>query len=177
MFSEYMSKRMIRPGLEVLGDIKNFFETTVDFLSISVGKMRKDHGPAFNITTVKALLSLRTDMKKDEKNRALALIKEVLDEYKDEGVIRNTGIFNSVDTASAAKEFNEEMKEDKEGEGEDNNEDIEEEIDLDDFLKEGGIDVEDLDEKMEETEIDKRKEEKLKKKLKKQKTIVGKEDM
>ena len=184
MFSDFMSKRILRPGLEVLGDIKNFFESSVDFLSISVGKMRKDHGPAFNITTVKALLSLRSDMTKQEKNKCLALCKELLDDYKDEGTVKNTGIFNNVDTRSAAQEFNQEMKEKTEGEGEGDQEIItiededEEEMDLGDFLKEGGIDVDELDEKIEETEIDKKKRErKAKKKKIKEKKIVGREDM
>uniref|UniRef100_A0A7S3KKK7 PH domain-containing protein n=1 Tax=Euplotes crassus TaxID=5936 RepID=A0A7S3KKK7_EUPCR len=181
MFSEYMTKRILRPSLEILGDIKNFFETTVDFLTISIGKMRKDHGPAFNITTVKALLSLRTDLQKSEKNKVLALSKELLDEYKDEGVIKNSGIFNNVDIASAAQEFNNEMKEasnkaEGEGSSQVSSEEEEEEIDIGDFLKQGGIELDELDEKQEEELRRSRKLTKRKKK-KEDKKIVGREDM
>lgn len=178
MFSEYMSERMIRPALEVLGDIKNFFESSVDFLPISVGKMRKDHGPAFNITTVKALLSLRTDLSKDEKNQVLKDSTEVLNQYKDEGVISNKGVFNNVDTASAVEEFNDEMRDPEEEKEEAPQEEEEEELDLDDFLKQGGIDVEELDEKIDETVVEKEKEKKLKlKRTQTLKEIVGREDM
>jgi hypothetical protein len=114
IFSEYMSKRLLRAGLEVLGDIKNFFESSIDFLPISVGKMRKDHGPAFNMNTIKALLSLRSDLSKENKTQVLNDSKDVLDQYKDDNMSNRSGIFSNVDTASAAKEFNEEMKDPEE---------------------------------------------------------------
>lgn len=177
MFEENMSKRLLRPGLEVLGDIKNFFESSCDLLTISVGKMRNEHGPAFNITTVKALLSLRTDLTKQEKNNVVADSLEILKQYRDEATTHKKGVFNNVDTASALQEFNEEMEDPNESNG--LKEVVEEEdIDIEDFLKQGGIDVEELDEKIEETEIEKAKRErKLKKKEKEVKKIVGREDM
>jgi len=181
MFSEYMTKKILRPSLEVLGDIKNFFESSVDFLPISVGKMRKDHGPAFNLTTVKALLSLRTDLSKEEKNQVVKDSSEILDQYKDEGRVSNTGVFNNVDTASAAEQFNDEMR-DPEESGRENvtvTEDHEEdELNLEDFLKQGGIEIDDLDERVEETEIEKANREKMiLKKTQSVKKILGREDM
>lgn len=185
MFSDYMTKRILRPSLEILGDIKNFFETSVDFLTISISKMRQDHGPSFNLTTVKALLSLRTDLEKSDKNKVLALSKELLDEFQDAEGATSTGIFNNVDTASAAREFNNEMKDPQDqSEGEGNSETVEsdeEEFNIDDFLKEGGINVDQLDEKELEKEFEleksRRKTYKANKKKKKEKKIVGREDM
>ena len=156
MFSEWMTKRLLKAGLEVLTDLTNFFEASVDFLPISVGKMRKEHGPSFNLTTIKALLSLRTDLDKQEKTAILKEWKEILNEYKNEKSISHSGIFNWVNTAEAVKEFNDEMKDPEEektkgkGKKEVKAEEVEEEEDefnLDDFLKEGGINVEDLEEK------------------------------
>lgn len=66
-----MTKRLLKTGLEVLTDLKNFFEASMDFLPISVGKMRKEHGPSFNMTTIKALLCLRTDLDKHQKASVL----------------------------------------------------------------------------------------------------------
>ena len=67
-FEEYMNSKAIKRGIEVLEDLKNFFESSVDFLPISIDKMRRIHGPSFNLRTVKALLNLRSDLTKSEKN-------------------------------------------------------------------------------------------------------------
>lgn len=173
-----MTKRLLKSGLEILADLKNFFESSVDFLPISIGKMRKDHGPSFNLTTIKALLNLRTDLSKVEKNQVLKDSKEVLDQYKDDLSSRSKGIFSNIDTSEAAKEFNEDMKDPDQEEGKSNPPE-EEDFNIDDFLKEGGIDIDQLDEKSENNEDQKNahlKNKKLKEKEEKKK-IVGREDM
>jgi hypothetical protein len=65
-FEEVMNKKAVKRGIEVLGDLKNFFESSIDFIPVSVEKMRKIHGPSFNLTTVKALMNLRVDLGKEE---------------------------------------------------------------------------------------------------------------
>lgn len=159
-----------------MGDLKNFFESSVDFLPISVGKMRKDHGPSFNILTIKALLNLRTDLTKQEKSQVLKDSKEVLEQYKDEAGSSTKGIFSNLDTASAAKEFNEDMK-DPEQEDAKEPEEEEEEFNLDDFLKEGGIDIDDLDQKVDKEEQKLAQMSKQKSEEVKVKVIVGREEM
>lgn len=66
-FREFMSVKLMRPSLEVIGDVKNFFESSPDFLGVSIEKMRSLHGPSFNLAVVKSLLNLRTDMTPKEK--------------------------------------------------------------------------------------------------------------
>lgn len=196
MFSDVMTKRLLKSGLEVLSDLKNFFESSVEFLSFNIGKMRQQHGPAFNLTTVKALLNLRVDLDKIAKTQVLVDAKEVLEKYKDEAGTLKEGIFNQVDTNEAVKEFNEDMKDPEEAKNAKNNKgkvqaddsaqpddaDQEEEFNIDDFLKEGGINMDEVDEKVEETEAERLKREKDKNKKDKNnqkevKKIVGREDM
>ena len=123
--------------------------------------MRKEHGPSFNLTVIKALLWLRTDLDKQQKTLVLKEWKDILSEYKNEKAISSSGIFNSVNTSEAIKEFNDEMKDPEEekakGKGKGKNvvkveeaeevEEDEEEFNFDDFLKEGGINADELIEK------------------------------
>lgn len=141
--------------------------------------MRKDHGPSFNMTTIKALLSLRTDLSKEEKNQVIRDSKEVLTQYKDNHEGKKTGIFNNIDTADAAKEFNEEMKDPEQPKQANELASEEEEMDLDDFLKQGGIEIDELDENFEATEIEKQNKAKRNKEKEtdKVKKIVGRDNM
>ena len=66
-----MTKRTMKNGIEVLDDLVSFFESSPAFISVACEKMRKTHGPTFKINTVKAIMNLRTDLTKDEKNLAM----------------------------------------------------------------------------------------------------------
>ena len=184
MFSDVMSSRLLKSGLGVLNDLKNFFESSVEFLIFNIGKLREEHGPAFNMTTIKALLNLRTDLEKSQKQQVLLEAKEVIAKYKDDPNVVKDDIFSQVDTNVAAKEFNEDMKDPnqtnsalaQDGDSE------EDEFDFDNFMKEGGINIDDLDDEIEDTEAarmnsqkhNKAKQAKSEKDVKK---IVGREDM
>jgi len=48
--------------------------------------LRKTHGPNFRITTVKAILNLRTDLDKPQRVEALKVCGEVLSSFKNEVV-------------------------------------------------------------------------------------------
>lgn len=177
VFKEYMTSKAMRPSLEVLGDIKNFFEASPDFLMVYIENMRKLHGPSFNTTTVKALLNLRTDMNSKEKAAIFSECKDILSRYSSSDKGTTDGIFNNIDTQGGAAEFLEEMTAKNEADGDagvdpsyiDQFKDPdEEEFDMDAFLKEGGIDLQDLDEK----QIHDAKEQKKKEKLKNRDKIV-----
>ncbi len=58
-FQDKLSKGALWLWVEVILDLENFFESSADFIQVSVEKMRKTHGPTFNFNTVKALLSLK----------------------------------------------------------------------------------------------------------------------
>jgi hypothetical protein len=66
-FGEYMTSRSRKSGIEVLDDLVSFFESSPAFISVACEKLRKTHGPTFKISTVKAILNLRTDLTKDER--------------------------------------------------------------------------------------------------------------
>ena len=54
-FREYMTARLMKSGIEVLGDLLSFFESSPAFISVACEKLRKQHGPGFKIQTVKAI--------------------------------------------------------------------------------------------------------------------------
>lgn len=105
-FEEYMTKRQMRNGIEVLNDLISFFESSPDFISVPCEKMRRTHGPNFKLETVKAILNLRTDLNKDESKQALKICEEILDDFKkhpelDTLASNQKGIFSSLDMTQA----------------------------------------------------------------------------
>ena len=149
-FEEFMSKKTMRPSLEVIGDVKNFFESSPDFLGVSIEKMRSLHGPSFNFSKVKALLNLRTDLTNKEKLEILSECKDILANFSNTDKGKTEGIFNNIDTKNWAEEFMHDMAGKTEGENDSNNnimdqfKDDEEDNDFDSFLREGGVSLEDV---------------------------------
>ena len=78
-----MTKRLMKSGIEVLGDLLSFFESSPAFISVACEKLRKQHGPNFKMSTVKAILNLRSDLSKEERQQALRICKQVLCSYED----------------------------------------------------------------------------------------------
>ena len=111
-----MTSRTMKSGIEVLGDLLSFFESSPAFISVACEKLRKQHGPNFKINTVKAILNLRNDISKDEKAAALKICKEVLESYEDgtydkklkqkNGGQATVGIFDELDMTEADKFVN-----------------------------------------------------------------------
>lgn len=111
-FREFMTSRTMKSGIEVLGDLLSFFESSPAFISVACEKLRKQHGPNFKLNTVKAILNLRTDISKDERAAALKICKEVLESYEDGTYdkklkLKNggaaVGIFDELDMTEADK--------------------------------------------------------------------------
>jgi hypothetical protein len=109
-FGQHLSNNAMRHSIEVLMDLVNFYECSSDFIQVSVEKMRKLHGPSFNFNTVKALLSLRTGMTKQETKEVLESCKQVLDSFANDNTKVLDGIFNSIDSHTAANQFTSEME-------------------------------------------------------------------
>ena len=152
-----MTARLMKSGIEVLGDLLSFFESSTAFISVACEKLRKQHGPNFNLATVKAILNLRTDVDKHERAEALSICKDVLDSYQDgrydlklkqkKGNTHTAGIFSELDMTQAEKSQNQQKQADKEKDKKDALEEIDEdeiEFELDDFFKQGGLDVEQM---------------------------------
>jgi hypothetical protein len=81
-FQEFMTKRSMKNGLEVLDDLVSFFESSPAFISVACEKMRRTHGPNFKMATVKAILGLRTDLTKEDRALALKVCEEILEDFK-----------------------------------------------------------------------------------------------
>ena len=160
VFGEHMTPKAMKPSLEVIGDIKNFYESSTDFLIVYIENMRNLHGPSFKIDTVKALLNLRTDIESTRKAQILLEVKEVFANFTNKDKGRTEGIFNNINAQEGANEFLLELtakNNEGEGEGDDENaklidqlnEDNEEDDDMDfeTFMRDGGIDLAELDER------------------------------
>ena len=108
-FSDFLTNRAMKTGLEVLDDIISFFEASVDFIAVSCEKLRKTHGCFFKLPFVKALLNLRNDLSADERNRAFQNCKEVLQSFSnlDRRVSASGEILSNLDTSAAAQNFQE----------------------------------------------------------------------
>jgi len=50
-----MTTRSMKNGIEVLDDLVSFFESSPAFISVACEKLRKTHGPTFNLSTVVSL--------------------------------------------------------------------------------------------------------------------------
>lgn len=82
-FKDYMTLRMMRAGIEVLGDLLSFFESSPAFISVACEKLRKQHGPTFKLRTVEAILNLRSDLTREDRHDALEICRQVLKKYAD----------------------------------------------------------------------------------------------
>ena len=152
-FEEYMTKRQMKNGIEVLDDLISFFESSPDFIAVPCEKMRRTHGPNFKLATVKAILNLRTDLSKDERNSALKICEDILDDFKKHPEWDNLastfkGIFSSLDMTQAEEAAKQVEKSENLGDDdEEHNVMGGEDFDIEGFLKEGGINLEDIDDK------------------------------
>jgi len=70
-------------GIEVLDDLVSFFECSPAFISVPCEKLRRTQGPNFNKKIVNALMSLRSEMDKNDKKEALATCYDIIETYKE----------------------------------------------------------------------------------------------
>ena len=63
-FSQHMTLRAVKSGIEVLEDLVSFYECSPAFIAVPCEKLRKTQGPQFKFTIVQALMTLRTDLDK-----------------------------------------------------------------------------------------------------------------
>jgi hypothetical protein len=67
--------------LKILDDFLDFLDVSSYMISVSCTKLREFNGPSFTLNTCKALINLRCDMTKEEKNEAIATCKEILQNF------------------------------------------------------------------------------------------------
>ena len=81
-----MAQRTCNMGLEVLDDLVSFFECSPAFISVPCEKLRRTQGPQFNTKIVKALMALRSDLDKKEKQEAISMCQDIVENYKEADV-------------------------------------------------------------------------------------------
>ena len=85
-----MSERAVKNGVKILEDLCSFFEADVEFLALPVEELRRSEGRAFSMKVVKDLLAIRSDKTKQEKNDAIEICKDIIENFKDDEINHET---------------------------------------------------------------------------------------
>lgn len=118
-----MSQRACNLGTEVLDDLISFFECSPEFISVPCEKLRRTQGKQFNNKVVSALMSLRTDLDRNERKQAVQICEEIIRNFKDDkseqgGKKKNQGLFAIVEEQDAkSKKPAKAKEEEKKGNG------------------------------------------------------------
>ena len=84
-----MSARALKSGIEVMEDIITFFECGPSFISLPCEKLRRMQGKQFNYKIVSSLMSLRVDLPSKEREDALKLCKDILENFREDLQVDN----------------------------------------------------------------------------------------
>ena len=82
-FESVVGENLTEVNVKILNDIIDFLEAGPSLISSPCVTLREQMGVSFTLSTAKTLVNLRSDFSKDEKKEAIALCKDVLDEYVD----------------------------------------------------------------------------------------------
>jgi hypothetical protein len=158
-FKEIAGENLTKETLKILNDIINFLDVSPEMIGLSCSKIREFNGPQFTISTVKALINLRCDFSKEEKNEAINSCKIILDNFANDennNAGKKNGLLENIENEINLKEKQEieETTKDEILEGiEDSMQPKKRKtISLADFLNIEGFDENDLDLNQEETE-------------------------
>lgn len=114
-FEEVAGENLVKETLKILDDFLDFLDVSTEMIGLSCSKIREYNGPQFTISTVKALINLRCDFNKEEKNDAINSCKIILDNFHDvEGVKRNSGLLENLESEIKLKENQEKEEQNKE---------------------------------------------------------------
>jgi hypothetical protein len=113
-YEQILGENSTKDTLKIIEEFIDFLDCSCEMIGICCSRLREYNGDSFTINTAKALINLRTDMSKSEKNEAISSCKEVLDNF----ISSNKSNENAIIFANMNKEINEE--------NEDNEEDMEE---------------------------------------------------
>ena len=82
-FEDVVGDNLTEVNVKILNDIVDFLEAGPALITSPCLVLREQMGMTFTLSTAKTLVNLRSDFTKDEKKEAIALCKDVLDEYVD----------------------------------------------------------------------------------------------
>jgi len=86
-----MTHRSLKSGIEVLDDTVTFFECTPAFISLPCEKLRRTQGKQFNYKIVSALMNLRNDLSKQEKEESLKICKDIIENFREDLQVLSSG--------------------------------------------------------------------------------------
>ena len=90
-FEQFIGRNTAEINLKILNDFLDFLDVSVLTISMSCSKLREFNGPAFTLTTAKALINLRCDFSSDEKKEAIDSCKDILDHLNKTKTKKGTG--------------------------------------------------------------------------------------
>jgi hypothetical protein len=76
-YIKLIGENLTNETLRILDDFLDFLDVSPMMISISCTKLREFNGPSFTLNTAKALINLRCDLNKEEKNEAIDSCKDV----------------------------------------------------------------------------------------------------
>ena len=108
-YEPVVGRNLVQATLKIMSDINDFLNISSYMISSSCLTLKQYIGSSFSLSTVKALIKLRTDFSYKEKEDALEQCKEILDNYK-EPVGFNTGGYFQYMEKELKKQEREEKK-------------------------------------------------------------------
>lgn len=76
-YIKLIGENLTNETLRILDDFLDFLDVSPMMISVSCTKLREFNGPSFTLNTAKALINLRCDLSKEEKNEAIDSCKDV----------------------------------------------------------------------------------------------------
>ena len=84
-YESIIGNELTTSTIKILNDILDFLNMNLDTISNSCLLLRQYIGPSFNLSLVQNLISLKNDLKEEDKNNLIGKCKEVLDKYQEDG--------------------------------------------------------------------------------------------
>ena len=110
-YEPVVGPNLTKSTLKIMDDIHDFLDVSSYMISSSCLTLRQYIGNSFTISTVKALIKLRSDFSAEEKDDAIAQCKEVLENYNEPNNNDMGGYFQYMDKELKKQEREEKKQE------------------------------------------------------------------
>ena len=107
-YEPVVGPNLTKSTLKIMDDIHDFLDVSSYMISSSCLTLRQYIGNSFTVSTVKALIKIRSDFSNEEKNEAIAQCKDVLENYNEPDNNDMGGYFQYMD-----KELKKQEREEK----------------------------------------------------------------
>ena len=110
-YEPVVGQNLTKSTLKIMDDIHDFLDVSSYMISSSCLTLRQYIGNSFSVSTVKALIKLRSDFTSEEKDDAIAQCKEVLESYNEPANNDMEGYFQYMDKELKKQEREEKRQE------------------------------------------------------------------